>query len=148
MKVNLEVLSFGVSSWASIPLLLSASRKFSRLQGGAKVSERVPLGLCSQPSLFDTTCWFSISKATATSWMPYPHPPLPLTWKASPTLNLERAMASTDLSNNSGILMLYCSRWVRVPSSKEGRLWSWDCRGARAPQRKGGLHHARSGIFS
>lgn len=45
MKVNLEVLSFRVSSWDSVPLLLSASRKVSRLQGGAKVSEGGPLGL-------------------------------------------------------------------------------------------------------
>lgn len=32
--------------------------------------------------------------------------------------------------------MLYCSRWVRVQSSKEGSLWSWDSAAGPGPLRE------------
>lgn len=115
----------------SLPGILSLScsqlpERFLGSKVGQKFRNGCLWGCPSRPSLFDTTFWFSISKATATSWMPPPLSPL----------NLERTMASTDFSNKSGVLMLYCSRWVRVQSSKEGSLWSWDSAAGPGPLRE------------
>lgn len=54
----------------------------------------MPLELSNQPSLPDTTFWFSVSKAAATSWMSPP--------------KLRGAVASIGFSDKSRLLKLYC----------------------------------------
>lgn len=93
-------------SWSQPP------ERFLGSKMGQKFRSGCPWGCPSQPSLFDTTFWFSVSKTTATSRMSPP--------------NLEGAMASTDFSNKPGILVLHCSGRVGVQSGEEERLWSQD----------------------
>lgn len=72
-------------------LFISWSQLLERFLGskmGQKFRSGYPWGCPSQPSLCDTTFWFSISKTTATTGMSPP--------------NLEGAIASTDLVTNWG----------------------------------------------
>lgn len=86
--------------WPSEPLLGIMSHSWSPLPGrvlGCKVRpdlEAGASGLIPFSQHLDSTFWFSVSVAAATSWMSPP--------------NLKGAVAPTGCSNRSGILALYC----------------------------------------
>lgn len=73
-------------SWSQLPERVLGCKVRPNVEAGAS-------GLVPISHRFDSTFWFSVSAATATSWMSPP--------------NLKGAVAATGCSNKSGILMLY-----------------------------------------